>query len=104
MTPLNGGAVTWRLRSAAYQHAVPVDLQIGCNADFLRALREFACEIGSHGTRAAGRESHIVYHSLPVSIGALRFDVGCDRLNSRLGRGVNAIRRKVSNLAGARRP
>src|SRR5579862_151000 len=70
-----------RLRSAAYQNAVPVDLQIRGDANLVGSASEFACEVGGHGAWASGGESHVVHHAFPVAVGVFCFDVRSDRVD-----------------------
>ena len=93
-----------RLFSSADKNAVPVDLEICCDANLLCATRKLAAEVGCHRARASGGETHIVHDALPGSVVAQCFDVGRDRLEFGLGGGVHAVGGEVFDLAVHQQP
>src|SRR5439155_11215475 len=54
------------LRRAADQNVVPIDLQIGCDANPSRSLRQFLSQVGSHRPSASSRETHVIDNPNPL--------------------------------------
>ena len=98
------GLVLKILRGSAHQNVVPINLQIGRDANLLRARRQFSAEVHGHGARTAGGEAHIVDHTHPLAVCLERFDRGRDRLYTGLPRGVHAVSRKVFHFAMQQQP
>src|SRR6202044_3272917 len=74
---------------AINQNAVPINLQIGCNANLPRAQRQLATEIGGHGSRPARGKAHVVSHALPLPVRVFliwkqRLHIRRNRFDSRL--------------------
>ena len=78
---------------------VPVDLQVGDDADALRVGGEFVGEVDDDGARKAGGEAHVVDDALPCAVGELRFDVGRDGREAGLPRGVHGAGGEVFDEA-----
>ena len=108
------GLVLKSLRRAIDQNAVPINLQIGRDANLPRARRQLAGEIGSHSARAPSGKSHVIDHAHPLAVRVVfishrfipdqRFHTRRDRLHTGLRRRVHAVRRKVFDLAMQQQP
>ena len=102
--------LTWhRLRGQGLfcpidQNAVPINLQVGCDANALRARRQLAGQVGSHGTRTAGREAHVIDDANPFAVAAQCLHVWRDRMHASLRCGIHAVGGKVFDFTVQQQP
>src|SRR5215468_9209196 len=83
------------LRTAVDQDAVPINLQVRCDANLRGARRQLAGEIGRDRARAACGETHVVDDAHPAAARVERLDVRRDRVDLGLVRSVDAGRGEV---------
>ena len=89
---------------AINQNVVPINLQIGRDANLSRARRQLAGEVGGHGARAAGWESQIIDDALPLAVFAEGFRIRRDRFHAGLRCGIHAVRSEVLDFAVHQQP
>ena len=78
---------------------VPINLQVGDDADAPRGGGNLAAQIRDHGSFQAGGESHILDDTHPFTLCVLRFHVRRDDLNARLIRGIHGSRGEIVGVA-----
>ena len=86
------------------QNTVPINLEIGRDADALRSLGKASAEIGDHGARKASGEAHVVDHANPFPFCVERFHIGRDGLNAGLIGGVHSGGGEIFNLSMQQKP
>ncbi len=72
------------LRRAVYQNVVPINLEIGNDANLLRACGQLACEISGHCAWTTGGEAHVVDNSHPLAVCCERLHIRRDGLHASL--------------------
>src|SRR6516225_35251 len=80
-------------------NSVPVNFQVGHNADTSRAWRNFPGQIGDHRAREARGKAHVFNLSNPLSLSILRFHIRRYYLDARLVCGEHRSRGEVIGVA-----
>ena len=102
----------WNLRQphgkavggVVHQNLIPINLQVGHQADAARARRQAARQVGHHRARQPGREAHVVHHPHPVPLAVERFDIRRHRLHARLVRRVHRVGAEILSEAVQQQP
>lgn len=78
-------------------NGIPVNFQVGHNANALRAGSNLPGEVGDHGASETSGKAHVFNDADPIALRVLRFDVRGNDLDTRL---ISGIHRRGGEVVG----